>query len=151
MTIATVELDKKRYGQLLARALPHVIHTEDEWERLTNELMRLNELADSSREEKGLAELLTVLIDEYETRRYPIPKASPQQTLRHLMEGRELTQQDLWKVFGSKGLLVRCFTGKGQSAGRKRRSWLIFFTLARSYLFEEFFSFATSESFCNWY
>jgi HTH-type transcriptional regulator / antitoxin HigA len=76
----TLELDKKTYGQLLGRALPHVIHTEEECERLTNELMRLDELTESSPEEKELAELLTVLIDEYETRRYPIPKASPQQT-----------------------------------------------------------------------
>ena len=43
--------------------------------------MRLDELTGSSREEKELAELVTVLIDEYETQRYPIPKASPRQTL----------------------------------------------------------------------
>lgn len=112
MTTTTLELNKKTYGQLLGRALPHVIHTGEEYERLTDELMRLDELTDSSREEKELAELLTVLIDEYETRRYPIPKASPQQTLRHLMEARELTQKDLWKVFGSKGVASEVFHGK---------------------------------------
>jgi D-arabinose 1-dehydrogenase-like Zn-dependent alcohol dehydrogenase len=71
----TLELDKKTYGQLLGRALPHVIHTEEECERLTNELMGLDELIDSSPEEKELAELLTVLIGEYETRliRYRTP------------------------------------------------------------------------------
>jgi HTH-type transcriptional regulator / antitoxin HigA len=77
MTMTTLGLDKRIYGQLLGRALPHVIHTEEECERRTNELMRLDELIDSSPEEKELAELLTVLIDQYETRRYPIPKASP--------------------------------------------------------------------------
>jgi HTH-type transcriptional regulator / antitoxin HigA len=112
MTTTTLELDKKTYGQLLGRALPHVIHTEEECERLTNELMRLDELTESSPEEKELAELLTVLIDEYETRRYPIPKASPRQTLRHLMEARDLTQKDLWKVFGSKGIASEVFHGK---------------------------------------
>jgi HTH-type transcriptional regulator / antitoxin HigA len=112
MTTTTLELDKKTYGQLLGRALPHVIHTEEECERLTNELMRLDELADRSPEEKELAELLTVLIDEYETRRYPIPQASPQQTLRHLMEVRNLAQKDLWKVFGSKGLASEVLHGK---------------------------------------
>ena len=112
MTTTTQELDKKTYGQLLGRALPQVIHTEEQCERLTNELMRLDELTDSSREEKELAELLTVLIDEYETRRYPIPQASPQQTLRHLMEARDLTQKDLWKVFGSRGIASEVFHGK---------------------------------------
>jgi hypothetical protein len=41
MTMTTLGLDKRIYGQLLGRALPHVIHTEEECERLTNELMRL--------------------------------------------------------------------------------------------------------------
>jgi HTH-type transcriptional regulator / antitoxin HigA len=112
MTTTTLELDKKTYGQLLGRTLPHVIQTEEECERLTNELIRLDELTDSSREEKELAEPLTVLIDEYETRRYPIPKASPQQTLRHLVEARDLTQKDLWKVFGSRGVASEVFHGK---------------------------------------
>lgn len=112
MSTTTIELDKKTYGQLLGRALPHVIHTEEECERLTNELLRLDERDDLSPEEKELAELLTVLIDEYEGRRYPIPKASAQQTLHHLMEARNLTQKDLWKVFGSKGIASEVFHGK---------------------------------------
>jgi HTH-type transcriptional regulator/antitoxin HigA len=89
MTTTILKLDKKTYGRLLGRELPHVIHTEEECERLTSELMRLEELTDISPEEKELAELLSVLIDEYETRRYPIPKSSPRRTLRHLMEARD--------------------------------------------------------------
>jgi HTH-type transcriptional regulator/antitoxin HigA len=112
MSTMTIELDKKTYGQLLGRTLPHVIHTDEECERLTNELMRLDERESLSAEEKELAELLTVLIDEYEERRYPIRKASPQQTLQHLMEARNLTQKDLWKTFGSKGITSEVFHGK---------------------------------------
>jgi len=85
---------------------------DEESERLIGELMRLDECADLSAEEKELAELLTVLIDEYEERRYPIRKASPQQTLQHLMEARKLTQKDLWKLFGSKGITSEVFHGK---------------------------------------
>jgi HTH-type transcriptional regulator / antitoxin HigA len=94
------------------RTLPHVIHRDEERERLTNELMRLDEREDLSPEETELAELLTVLIDEYEQRRYPIRKANPQQTLQHLMEARKLTQKDLWKIFGSKGITSEVFHGK---------------------------------------
>jgi HTH-type transcriptional regulator / antitoxin HigA len=112
MSTMTIELDEKTYGQLLGRTLPHVIHTDEECERLTNELMRLDERESLSAEEKELAELLTVLIDEYEERRYPIRKASPQQTLQHLMEARNLTQKDLWKTFGSKGITSEVFHGK---------------------------------------
>jgi hypothetical protein len=61
---------------------------DEESERLTNELLRLDEHENPSPEEKALAEFLTMLIDEYEERRYPIRKASPQRTLQHLMEAR---------------------------------------------------------------
>ena len=112
MSTTTIDLNEETYRQLLARAFPHVIRTEQECERLTNELMRLDERENLSPEEKELAELLTMLINEYELRRYPIRKSSPRQTLRHLMEARQLTQKDLWKVFGSKGITSEVFHGK---------------------------------------
>jgi len=112
MRTTTTDLNEKTYAQLLGRTLPHVIRTDEECERLTDELMRLDECDRPSPEEKELAELLTVLIDEYEERRHPIRKASPQQSLRHLMEARNLTQKDLWKVFGSKGLTSEVIHGK---------------------------------------
>jgi HTH-type transcriptional regulator/antitoxin HigA len=112
MSTMTIELDEKTYRQLLGRTLPRVIHTDEECDRLTTELIHLDEREGISPEEKELAELLTVLIDEYEERRYPIRKASPQQTLQHLMEARNLTQKDLWKTFGSKGITSEVFHGK---------------------------------------
>jgi HTH-type transcriptional regulator/antitoxin HigA len=112
MSATTVNLNEKTYRQLLGRTLPHVIRTEEECERLTNELIRLDDQERPSAEEKELSELLTVLIEEYEGRRFPIRRASPQQTLQHLMEARKLTQKDLWKVFGSKGVTSEVFHGK---------------------------------------
>lgn len=112
MSTTTIDLNEKTYGQLLRRTLPHVIRTEEAHDRLANELLRLDEREDPSVEERELAELLTVLIDNYEERRYPIRKAEPRQTLRHLMEARGLKQKDLWKVFGSKGITSEVFHGK---------------------------------------
>jgi HTH-type transcriptional regulator / antitoxin HigA len=112
MSTTTTDLNEKTYAQLLGRTPPHVIRTDKECERLTGELMRLDERERLSPEEKELAELLTVLIDEYEERRHPIRKASLRQTLQHLMEARKLTQKDLWKVFGSKGITSEVFHGK---------------------------------------
>jgi HTH-type transcriptional regulator/antitoxin HigA len=112
MSTTTIELDEKTYGNLLRRTLPHVIRTDEECQRLTSELLRLDERENASTEEKELAELLTVLIEDYEERRYPVRKASPQQTLQHLMEARKLTQKHLWKVFGSKGITSEVFHGK---------------------------------------
>ncbi|MBV9074734.1 MAG: transcriptional regulator [Acidobacteria bacterium] len=107
-----MQIDEKTYGQLLRRALPHVIRTKEDYERLGSELLRLDELESPTPEQKELAELLTVLIEEYEERRYPIRKASPRQVLLHLMEARGLTQKDLWKLFGSKGIASEVLNGK---------------------------------------
>jgi HTH-type transcriptional regulator/antitoxin HigA len=112
MGISTTDIDENTYARLLERTLPRVIRTDEKLAVVTDELNRLDARESPSPEEKELAELLTVLIDEYEERRYPIRKASPQQTLKHLMEARKLTQKDLWKVFGSKGITSEVFHGK---------------------------------------
>ena len=127
MNTTTIELNEKTYGQLLGRTLPHVIHTDKECERLTNELQRLDERERPSPEEKELTALLTMLIDEYEERRYPIQKASPQRTLQHLMEARKLSQKDLWKVFGSKGITSEVFHGKRSISKAQARKLAEFF------------------------
>ena len=127
MSTTTIDLDEKTYGQLLRRALPHVIRTDEECERLTSELLRLDEREDATREEKELGELLTVLIDEYEARRYPIRQASPRQMLHHLMEARNLTQKDLWKVFGSKGITSEVFHGKRSISKTQAKKLAAFF------------------------
>jgi hypothetical protein len=54
MSTTTIVLNEKTYRQLLGRALPHVIHTDEECDRLTGELMRLDELKHASREEESL-------------------------------------------------------------------------------------------------
>jgi len=127
MTTTTIELDEKVYGRLLLRTLPHVIRTDEEHERLANELLRLDETENPTPEEQELAELLTVLIDRYEDRRFPIRKAGSQQTLQHLMEARNLTQKDLWKVFGSKGITSEVFHGKRSISKAQAKKLAAFF------------------------
>jgi HTH-type transcriptional regulator/antitoxin HigA len=127
MSTTTIDLDEKTYGQLLRRTLPHVIRTDEEHDRLTNELAHLDEREDLTPEEQELAELLTVLIDDYEERRFPIGKASPQQALRHLMEARNLTQKDLWKIFGSKGITSEVFHGKRSISKTQAKKLAAFF------------------------
>jgi HTH-type transcriptional regulator/antitoxin HigA len=94
---------------------------------VTNELMRLDKRKDLSLEERGLAELLTLLVDEYEERRFPIRKTSPQQVLRHLMEARHLRQKDLWKILGSKGITSEVFHGKRSISKAQAKRLAVFF------------------------
>lgn len=127
MSTTTVNLDENSYGQLLRRALPHVIRTDEELARLTDELLRLDERENPTQEELELAELLTLLIDEYEGRRYRIRKAGPRQNLHHLMEARSLTQKDLWKVFASKGITSEVFHGKRSISKTQAKKLAAFF------------------------
>ena len=127
MGITKTNIEESTYGRLLGRTLPRIIRTDEKLAVVTEELIRLDECGNPSPEEKELAELLTVLIDQYEERRYLIRKASPQQTLQHLMEARKLTQKDLWKVFGSKGITSEVFHGKRAISKAQARKLAEFF------------------------
>jgi len=74
--------------------------------------LRSDELDYPSATEKELAEPLTLFIEEYEERSFPIRKATPRQTLIHLMEARGLQQKDLSKLIGSKGITPEVVHGK---------------------------------------
>ena len=87
---ATAEItNRAEYAHLLRDALPHVIHTQAENHRCTALLEDLLRKKRRSAEEKRLAELLTLLIEEYEQRRYALPPtAGPVDVLRHLMDAK---------------------------------------------------------------
>jgi len=78
-----IEVDPKRYGQLLARKLPAVIRTRQENERLIAELeqydRRHGELTPKKRE---YFELLTVLIEVFEDANYALGGSTPGSRLR---------------------------------------------------------------------
>lgn len=127
MSSTILNVDEKTYGKLLIRALPRVIRSGAEYERFTDELSRLDERGELTPEEQELAELLTLLVDEYEQRRYPIPQAKPQHVLQHLTEARNLTQKDLWKIFGSKGITSEVFHGKRSISKAQAKKLAAFF------------------------
>src|SRR2546425_184097 len=71
MAIATI--DEAAYGKLLARVLPRVIETEAENERMIAELEKFDRRGSSlTPEEEKLAELMTVLIRQFEEAHYRI-------------------------------------------------------------------------------
>src|SRR5258708_37047088 len=93
-------IDAEEYTGLLAVALPHVIHTEAENARCTAVLETLLRKRKRTAEETRLLELLTLLIEDFEERRYSLPPAGPIDMIRHLMESNGLRQVDLLDVFG---------------------------------------------------
>jgi HTH-type transcriptional regulator/antitoxin HigA len=108
----TAVIDEKRYGKLLLRILPRPIQTEKENQRAVALLEELDLREDLSPEEEQLAELLTLLIEDFEERRYAMKPAPPLEMLKVLMEDRGLRHKDIWPVFGNKGLASEVLNGK---------------------------------------
>jgi len=100
------------YGKLLAKFLPRPIRTEPEHQRLTGMLLELDERGRISPEEEALAEVLTLLIEDYEEKYYPLPRVSPNESLRALMEDRGLKHKDIWPVLGNKGAATEVLSGR---------------------------------------
>ena len=104
-------IDSVSYGQLLQEALPRVIETDEENDRLLAVLEQLDELSSRTPEQESLAELLTMLIQQFEAR-YDLGSALPLEALRSLMEDRGLRQRDLLGVFGSSSVASDVLNGK---------------------------------------
>ena len=88
------------------------IRTDGDHRRLTAMLLKLDERKDRTPEEDALAELLTLLIEDYEDRRYPMPHVSPHESLKALMEDRGLKHKDIWPVLGNKGAATEILNGR---------------------------------------
>ncbi len=114
MNTTIEDLDLKRYGRLLARALPKVIKTEGENERTLAVIESLMEKGERNMtpEEDALLELLTNLVHDFEEKAYPVPKSSPDEMVAFLLEQRGLTPKDLWPVVGSKSRVSEILAGK---------------------------------------
>src|SRR6266851_4565402 len=112
----SIALDLNYYAQLLKEALPRVVHTEDENDRLLAEIEKLLAKGEGnlSLEEEELLELLTQLVEAFERRTYPRKKASPAELVSFLLEQRGLTASDLWPVLGSKGRVSDLINGRRQ-------------------------------------
>lgn len=101
------------YAALLARTLPAVIHSEKENERCIAMLEMLDQKAEKlTIAERRLAELLTVLIEDFEDEAYALKPASPTEVLRELMEANGLKQKDMLDIFGTPSIASEVLNGK---------------------------------------
>jgi HTH-type transcriptional regulator / antitoxin HigA len=103
MSTATAQSE---YAALLARTLPAVINSEKENERCIALLEALDRKAEKlTAAERRLAELLTVLIENFEEENYALKPARPIEVLRELMESNAIKQKDLIDIFGTASIV----------------------------------------------
>lgn len=114
MSASTEQFDTRKYGRLLARAIPVAIKTEEENERMLKQVSRLVAKGEEriTLEESRLLELMAILIEDFEKQHYSIPDATPHEMLRFFMEERGVRQRDLLPIFGSRGIASEVVNGK---------------------------------------
>jgi HTH-type transcriptional regulator/antitoxin HigA len=101
------------YSALLKKFPPKVIRTEEENETYSEILYQLDQRSKSlTRAEKELAELLTLLIEDFEEKHYKLPRAKPVEVLHFLMDQHGLRQKDLVGVFGTPSIVSEVLGGK---------------------------------------
>ena len=123
----TTEIRDSVYAELLARSLPRPIRTETERARFAETLLALDDHDDLSPEEEALAEVLTLLIEDYEEKNFPLPQVSPHESLKALMEERGLKHKDIWPVLGNKGAATEVLSGRRSISKTQARRLAEFF------------------------
>jgi HTH-type transcriptional regulator / antitoxin HigA len=111
--VTALAIKTPEYARLLAQILPSVIHSETENEHFIEILEKLEHRSRKwSPAEAKLAELLTLLIENFEDNNYKLKAATPIEVLRELMESNDLKQKDLADVFGAKSTVSAVLNGK---------------------------------------
>ncbi len=123
----TTEIKDSVYAELLAKSLPRPIHSEAERARFATTLLALDDRDDLSPEEEALAEVLTLLIEDYEEKNYPLPQVSPNESLKALMAERGLKHKDIWPVLGNKGAATEVLSGRRSISKTQARRLADFF------------------------
>jgi HTH-type transcriptional regulator/antitoxin HigA len=97
--------------KLIEQGAPHRIHDDVALARYTRALFRLTAKAKPTDAEQETIDLLTLLIEVYESK-YRMPQASPVEVLKYLMEKGGLRQQDLREELGSLSNISMILSGQ---------------------------------------
>ncbi len=128
-------VSRKKYGGLLAKALPKVIENDEELEYFAGVLEGFDRLERALEpEEKALEALLARLIADYDDR-IAIPDLPARKVLAFLMEQRGLKQADLLPVFGSRSVASDVLSGKRELSKSHIRGLAEYFHLSPAAFF----------------
>lgn len=104
---------RSEYASLLTNTLPAVIRSEAENERY---IAMLEELDSKGKRmtaaQRRMAELLTLLIEDFEEKHYALRVAEPLDVLSELMLANNLKQKDLLDIFGTPSIVSEVLAGK---------------------------------------
>jgi HTH-type transcriptional regulator/antitoxin HigA len=97
---------RSEYAALLSSTLPAVIRSEAENERYIAVLEELDSKGNQmTAAERRMAELLTLLIEDFEDKHYALKASKPVEILTELMAANHLKQKDLLDIFGAPSIV----------------------------------------------
>jgi HTH-type transcriptional regulator/antitoxin HigA len=105
-------LNPEIYTRLIREALPIPPGTEADNEKLIGLLEDLDEREHATPEEEAFAELLAIVIEDFENKHYSLPIVPPHEALQALMEDRGLHHKDITEAVGNKGLTTEIIAGR---------------------------------------
>lgn len=106
---------RAEYSALLSRTLPSVIRTEAENERYIALLEAIDSKGNRmTAAERRMADLLTLLIEDFEEKHYALKSSEPVDVLNELMSANNLKQKDLLDVFVTPSIVSEVLNGKRQ-------------------------------------
>ena len=106
---------RSEYAALLSSTLPAVIRSEAENARYIAMLEELDTKGNRmTAAERRMADLLTLLIENFEEKHYALKASSPVEVLNELMLANGLKQKDMLDVFGTTSIISEVLHGKRQ-------------------------------------
>ena len=114
------KIDVSGYRRLIAKVSPMMIKTEEENERILAVIEKLILKGDArSAEEDAVLELLSHLVEQFESYAYPVGKTTPASLVAFLLEQRALRPAALEEVLGSRGRASDILSGKRSVSKRQ--------------------------------
>jgi HTH-type transcriptional regulator/antitoxin HigA len=100
--------------EMIQKGAPRVIRSDKQLAEYTDALFQLTAKPAPANDDQEAIELLTLLIERYESERYALPDASPAEVLRFLLDQNGLTQRDVAVELGSETTVSLVLSGRRQ-------------------------------------
>ena len=103
---------KITYLEMIAQFLLKKIKTNKDYQNAINRYEYLTDNYQDTKELNDYLDVLAMLIDEYENKKFPIADADPIEVLKYLMKEKNIKQTQLAKVFGSQSIVSEVLSKK---------------------------------------
>ena len=103
---------KITYLEMITQFLLRKIKTNKDYQNAVNRYEYLTDNYQDTKELNDYLDVLAMLIDEYENKKFPIADADPIEVLKYLMKEKNIKQTQLAKVFGSQSIVSEVLSKK---------------------------------------